>query len=59
MANKVVKTPARLVIDHPGEMTAKGRRDIANWLRASADRLLKSGKTYTTGRFTAAFNYVK
>jgi hypothetical protein len=56
---KVIKTAARMTINAPGAMTAKGRRDIATWMRRQADHMLKQGKQYTTGRFTAAFNYVR
>lgn len=51
------KRAASLVIHSPGKMTAAGRRDIAAWLRQQAKNLVRDGKNYTHGRFTAGFNY--
>ena len=56
MANKP-KRAATITIKSPGKMTARGRRDIAKWLRQQADHLVKHGKDYTEGRFTAGYNY--
>ena len=56
---KAIKTVARMSIQGPGTMTTQSRRDVARWLRSRADHLLKQGSKYTTGRFTAAFNYVR
>jgi hypothetical protein len=59
MAKKKRKTKraATIVIHAPGKMTAAGRRDIAAWLRKTAGQLVRNGKDYTTGRFTAGYNY--
>ena len=52
------KSAAVITIKSPGKMTARGRRDIAGWLRRHADHLLKHGKDYTDGRFTGRFIYI-
>lgn len=51
------KTAAVVTINSPGNMHAKGRRDIARWLIRTAEDLIKLGKEYTTGRFTARYHY--
>ena len=51
------RTAARISIESPGKMTAKGRRDIVAWLRRHAAHLLKHGGQYTEGRFTGRFFY--
>lgn len=51
------KSAAVITIKAPGKMTARGRRDIALWLRQHAAHLLKHGKDYTEGRFTGRFIY--
>lgn len=51
------QSAAIITIKRPGDMTAKGRRDIAAWLRKHADMLVKEGKNYTTGRFTGRYFY--
>ena len=48
---------ASLAIRGPGKMLARERKDIAAWLRKTADDLLRSGDGYTEGRFTAGFHY--
>lgn len=50
---------AVITIKRPGLMTAKGRRDIAAWLRRHADMLVKEGKNYTEGRFTGRYLVAK
>lgn len=55
---KKAKRAATLTIQAPGKMTAKGRSDIAVWLMQQARHLVKDGKLYTNGRFTAGFNYL-
>ncbi len=57
MAKTKEKSAAIITIKAPGKMTAKGRRDIAKWLRRHADMLLKDGKNYTEGRFTGRYLY--
>lgn len=54
---KSPKCAAIVTIRGPGKMTARGRRDIATWLRRQAVHLLKHGTEYTDGRFTARFFY--
>lgn len=54
---KAIRTAAKLSINRPGEMTARGRRDIAAWLRSQAAHLLKHGEDYTRGQFRAGFHY--
>lgn len=49
------KTAATLTIHGPGRMTARGRRDIADWLRRNAALLAKD--QLTDGRFRAGFHY--
>lgn len=51
------RTAAVITIHGAGKMTARGRRDIALWLRRHADHLVKHGKEYTDGRFTGRFIY--
>lgn len=53
-----ISRAATLTIVGPGRMTARDRRDIAAWLRKQAANLVRDGKNYTSGRFTAGFNYV-
>lgn len=43
---KAEKTAASIMIRDADKMTAKGRRDIAKWLRQHADFLLKHGHDY-------------
>lgn len=56
MASKE-KSAAILTIKHPGKMSAKGRREIAAWLRRHASMLVKHGKEYTDGRFIGRYLY--
>lgn len=37
---------ARFTVDQAGEMTEKGRREIADWLRIQADLLEEEGPQY-------------
>lgn len=39
--------PASLVIRGAGDMTPKGRRLIADWLRMHADDLIRDGANYS------------
>jgi hypothetical protein len=48
---------ALLTIQKPGKMTDRQRKDIAQWLERLSKHLLKEGKNYTEGRFTARFNH--
>ena len=53
-----MNSAAILTIKKPGEMTEKGRKDIANWLRNQARNLLRYGKKYNdTGDFRARYLY--
>ena len=38
-------------------MSAKGRRQIAAWLRRQAEMLVAEGKDYTESTFTARYLY--
>lgn len=51
------KSAAVISIFSAPKMTAKGRRQIAAWLRRHADMLVKEGKNYTEGRFTGRYLY--
>ena len=58
MASKRKLNPTAIItIRRPGKMTARGRRDIAAWLKKHAAYLLKHGKDYTEGTFTGRFIY--
>lgn len=46
---------ASLQVLRPGDMTPKGRREIALWLRRQAADLVKHGKDYSTARFRARY----
>lgn len=50
------KAAAIVTIHRAGEMTAKGRRDIAKWLRRHAELLLEHGAQYSA-RFTGRYLY--
>ena len=53
-----MKSAAILTLKKPGTMTAKGRSQIAAWLRRQATNLLKYGKDYNdTGDFRARYLY--
>lgn len=47
---------ATLTIHRAGDMTPKGRKDIAAWLRHCAVSLLKHGADYSK-RVTASYRY--
>ena len=51
------KSAAIVTIRDAEQMTAKGRRDIAAWLKRQADALIKDGKLYSK-RFTARYQYI-
>jgi hypothetical protein len=52
------KVAAQVIIARPGGMTARGRNQIARWLRHQALMFSLYGKKYTdTGRFTARYLY--
>lgn len=51
------KSAAVVTIHSAPEMTARGRRQVAAWLRRHADMLVKDGKNYTRGRFTGRYLY--
>lgn len=51
------KSAAIVTIYDAPRMTAKGRRQVAAWLRRHADILVKDGKDYTNGRFTGRYLY--
>jgi hypothetical protein len=46
---------AVITIHRVPDMTPGGRRQIAAWMRKQADYLIKDGKDYTKGRFTARY----
>lgn len=49
-----MKSAATITIRDADKMTAKGRRQVAAWLRMHADMLIKYGKEYDakfTGRY--------
>jgi hypothetical protein len=50
------KVAAKVVIHRGGEMTKRGRRQIANWLRRQA-RFLESHGDELAPRFTASWRY--
>lgn len=43
---KVTKSAAILTIKDAANMTARGKRQIANWLRRQAQALIKDGSLY-------------
>lgn len=46
---------AIITIHGPGRMSAKGRRQIAAWMRRTANDLESLGDQYTETRFTARY----
>jgi hypothetical protein len=52
-----LKSAAIITIHGVGDMTPKGRREIAKWLRHHADMMVAEGKNYTKGRFTGRYQY--
>lgn len=58
MANKRPKNAAAiLTIWEASNMSDKGKKAIAEWLRQQAKNLLKDGKNYSK-RFTARYMYL-
>ena len=58
MANKRQKNAAAiLTIWEASNMSDKGKKAIAEWLRQQAKNLLKDGKNYSK-RFTARYMYL-
>lgn len=55
-SRKRVKRAAILTVFRADEMTPRGRREVATWLRARAACLIANGKNYTK-RFTARYLY--
>lgn len=55
MAAKL-KTVARLTVVNAPSMTKERRKDIADWLRKQAARLVRSGTHYTEGRYRARYH---
>lgn len=51
------KCAAVLTIYRPGEMSPKGRKAIAAWLRDKADHFEAEGDKYDDKRFTARYLY--
>ncbi len=51
------QSAAILTINSPGKFTSEGRKDVAEWLRQQAKALVRDGKDYTKGRFTARYLY--
>jgi hypothetical protein len=56
MAKGVEKSAAVVTIREANEMTAKGRRAVAKWLRMHADMLEREGNNYSR-RFTGRYLY--
>lgn len=54
----VEKSAAALTIHRAGDMTEKGRKDIAKWLRRQARFLEQDGEVYSS-RFTARYLYTE
>ena len=54
---KKEKSAAILSVFKAPEMTKKGRKDIAAWLRRQATNLLRYGDKYSETRFTARYLY--
>ena len=52
-----VQKAAGLFIKSPGKMTRQGRKAIAEWLTQQAKHLIKEGRNYTDGRYTASYRY--
>ena len=50
-------TAAVVTIHRPGEMSPRGRRRIAAWLRRTAETLVKDGDKLSPTRFTARYIY--
>lgn len=50
------ESAAILTVKRAAEMTPKGRREIAKWLRRHADMLVRDGKDYSA-RFTGRYLY--
>lgn len=57
ITRKKLKSAAVVTIHGAPAMTPRGRLQIATWLRRQASILLKDGKKYTPGRFTARYLY--
>jgi hypothetical protein len=53
---KKAKSAAIVTIRRAGEMTPKGRREVAQWLRRTARLLTLEGKNLSS-RFTARYLY--
>ena len=57
--NPKLAAAAILTIKRPGDMTPRGRQDIAAWLRRQATNFLRRGDKYTsTGNFNARYTYL-
>lgn len=56
-ASKSAKTAAILTIRDADKMTKKGRREIADWLRARADDLIEHGDQLAA-TFCARYYYL-
>ena len=52
------KVAAKVVIHRGGEMTKRGRKQIANWLRRQA-AFLESHGDQMANRFTASWRYTE
>lgn len=51
------KSAATLTLNKPGEMSKRGRKQIADWLRRQARDLEKLGDQYSSKRLTARYLY--
>jgi hypothetical protein len=54
---KKEKCAASITIHDAADMTPKGKKEIAEWLRKQAKMLLKEGDNYPT-RFRASYLYI-
>lgn len=50
---------ASMVINGPGLMNKRQRKNIAKWLRNQAYGIEANGALYTKGRYTAEYSYLK
>jgi hypothetical protein len=51
-----IETAAVVTINSAWDMTPRGRKDVADWLRRTATELVKHGSEYGN-RFTARYRY--
>lgn len=49
---------ARVTIERASEMTPKGRKEVADWLRSEARNLVKLGREYSR-RYVGRYSFWK